>query len=284
MIIMEDAVQLVKSREGQLLLPLETVNLDEYRLDDIFNTTLDYYSNKRPIKTSNDIVVTSTGTVIPDCIGVIAVRPVVYQPFRRVISPSARSSFYFNVETRTLSAFPIQNYTYEVIYFRRLIRGNLNVTYQGPFTVATEDTIKFFLKGRFKKGSLLIKKGTLTMSDTTTTGNITTLTGTLGTGTFNTDTLETNLNLVSSGNDYLTISFWTKHTATSDIGTEDIPFMTLFAANLMTAIGSLKKQTVSPEIPFDLSADELLARGRELQDKAEEIMNKNDHWFKALPF
>ena len=57
-------------------------------------------------------------------------------------------------------------------------------------------------------------------------------------------------------------------------------FYVWFKANLLTLIGSMKKQIDlnGVGLPFDISSDDLLTRGRELMAKVEELKGTKQHW------
>ena len=77
---------------------------------------------------------------------------------------------------------------------------------------------------------------------------------------------------------YLTIE--SKYVGIKELDLSCELFYIWFKAALMQYIGAMKKQLdlTGVGLPFDINADGLLERGRQLMDKVEELKGTKSHW------
>lgn len=78
----------------------------------------------------------------------------------------------------------------------------------------------------------------------------------------------------------LTLNFKSKYLGIEELDLSCELFYNWFKANLLTMMGSIKKQVdmSGSGLPFDFSQDGLLERGRELMQKVEELKATKSHW------
>lgn len=99
-----------------------------------------------------------------------------------------------------------------------------------------------------------------------------------GVGNFNTKTLmgELIMDIDYTGNMEIT----SKYVGIKELDLTDELFYIWFKAALLSYIGAMKKQfdLSSVGLPFDINADNLLERGRQLMDKVEELKGTKSHW------
>lgn len=79
---------------------------------------------------------------------------------------------------------------------------------------------------------------------------------------------------------YLLFTFTTQYAAIKELDLTCELFYNWFKGNTLTMIGSIKKQVDLQGIglPFDFNSDDLLARGREIMTKVEELKGTKSHW------
>lgn len=80
--------------------------------------------------------------------------------------------------------------------------------------------------------------------------------------------------------DSITVTFLTKYAGIEELDMTCELFYTWFKGNLLTMIGSIKKQLDMQGVglPFDFNQDDLLSRGREIMNKVDELKTSKMHW------
>ena len=99
-----------------------------------------------------------------------------------------------------------------------------------------------------------------------------------GVGRFDTDKLT---GYIIMDQDYKgTLSVLSKYVGIKELDLSCELFYIWFKAALMQYVGAMKKQLdlTGVGLPFDINADGLLERGRQLMDKVEELKAKKQHW------
>jgi len=285
MITFEEAVKQVKINEGQLLIPLQALRLDDDALENLFIYTARQLQNKRPVRDILNISVNQSGTPIPNALQVLALKYPLYSGLDRNSAPIARNLWWFDPTTKILKA--IFASTFNVVYLREFNIGHFQFTDTPAFTIDGEEDIDFFLRCDYKQGSLLISKTnsngvTTEMTEISRTDSIITLGGTLGTGTINRTTLKAHLNLTDTISGNINVKLYNKRKAIKDIDISNKPFMLAFTVAILRSFGSLKYQaTLDPSagLPFSLQADTMLDRARVLEDQLQTALSANDRWY-----
>lgn len=103
--------------------------------------------------------------------------------------------------------------------------------------------------------------------------------GSLGNGTFNKKTMIGELTFANNA-DSVELSFTSKYSGIAELDLTCELFYIWFKANMLRMIGSMKNQIELPNVglPFEISRDELLARGNELMQHVEELKVNKSHW------
>ena len=281
----EEAVKQVRINEGQLLIPLAALRLDDDNLEQLFVYTAKQLQNKRPVRDLLNANVNQNGTSIPNALSVLALKYPLYPNLDRNTAPIARNLWWFDPATRVLKC--IFSSTFNIVYLREYIVGNFLITDTPTYTIEGESSIDFFLRCDYKQSSLEISKMDSLGVKTTATeisraGNIVTLGGTLGTGTIDMSTLKVHLDLTSLHAGNITVTLYNKRKAIKDFDMSNRPFMLMFTVAILRSFGSLKYQaTLDPSagLPFSLQADTMLDRARVLEDQLQTMLNNNDKWY-----
>lgn len=280
MILLEEAIRTVVIQYGQQIIPLEAFYLDKDTIQrDMFIPALREYQEYFPnIKTktlsantlgSSDIVVN-----LPDCIGSpLSMRFGGYPNVPSLNSRYDKPDWSWDFQTKTLHTV-MGGGPWIITYAANYPVGIANIieTYS---TIRDEDQISFKLRGEFKGKSLEIKRKQDGLSmkciDVYTKDGITygELEGPLGVGKVNLNDLSCELELDSTRDDQLIITYTTKYKAIENIDFQNQEFLVWFGSKLLTSIGSLKLMTQLEGLPFQISVDDLRTRGLELINQVE---------------
>ena len=281
----EEAIKQVKISEGQLLIPLQALRLDDDNLEQLFIYTAKQLQNKRPVRDILNVNVNQNGVHIPNALSVLALKYPLYPNLDRNTSPIARNLWWFDPHSRILKC--IFSSTFNVVYLREFTIGNFQISDTPTYTIEGESAIDFFLRCNYKQGSLEISKTDIhnvkhTALEVSRSGNIVTLGGTLGSGTIDLSTLKVNMTLTDTSAGNITVTMYNKRKAIRDFDISNRPFMLAFTVAVLRSFGSLKYQaTLDPSagLPFSLQADTMLDRARVLEDQLQTMLNNNDKWY-----
>jgi hypothetical protein len=280
MLYFSTALDKVKLEYGQLLIPFESLKLDEDKLEKIFINTVKKLQNKRPIRTTKYINVDSNGTKLADALSVLALKYKVYENFDRIAPPISRNQWWFDPATKILvTAF---SSPFIVVYLKEYTLGHFLIQEKPTSTVDGEDEIYFFIKEIPKKGTIKITKGTSIAEETSRDANVIHVSGTLGTGTIDIKNLKGVMTLTDTTAGDISLEYTNKRKAVKEIEEQDSLFHLMFTLDVMRSYGSLKYQaTMSQEtgLPFSLQSDTLLERVRQLEDTLNEQLRNNNFWW-----
>ena len=278
MLLLHEAIEAIKSSEGQVLIPLKVLKLDKLTIEKIFVYVLKQYERKKPIRAKAMFPLSPEGVVIPDAWEVTALRPYAFFSFNKIAAPIDRKNWDWFEDQKLLKC--LLEYEFEVTYCKEYTIGNLAVQYLGPSIYQTEDSTRFFLRGDFKKGTLQISMNGHSVKDIGFDANHNViLGGNLGHGTVNPETLEVNLKFSDNMSGTLDISFYSLYTAIQELSIGDPLFMLWFKVEFLKALGNIKKVTVIDGMPIDLSSDGLLGRAHQLEEKLEEQFSTKSSWW-----
>lgn len=281
----EEAIKQVKISEGQLLIPLKSLRLDDDNLEELFVYTAKQLQNKRPVRDILNANVNQGGTFISNALAVLALKYPLYPGLDRNSSPIARNLWWFDPHSRILKSIFASNFN--IVYLREYNIGSFEIKDTPYFTVEGESSVSFYLRCDYKQGSLDIYKtnslnASAHMTETSRTGDTVTLSGALGTGTINLSTLKCTLTLLDTSAGSIHVKLFNKRRAIKDFDISNKPFMLAFTVAVLRSFGSLKYQaTLDPSagLPFSLQADTMLDRARVLEDQLQVMLNNNDKWY-----
>ena len=77
-------------------------------------------------------------------------------------------------------------------------------------------------------------------------------------------------------------NYYNKRVAIEDLDEYNLPFYMWFTVDVLRSIGSLKYQATMNEtagLPFNLQADTLLDRARQLEDQLQTQLSNNSNWW-----
>lgn len=278
MITLEEAIQTAVLTYGQQIIPLEAFSLDKLTIQSMLKQTLMEYQEYFPnIKTKTMTGTSSVDAVtmhIPDCIGSpLSVRfggyPNVVGLNARYQKPNWQWDYHSKTITTVMGGGP-----WIITYASDYGLSNLEVT-EYVQTLKDEDELEFKIKGEFKGKSLKItrSKDRLSMGvvDIYTRDGLTfaELEGSLGCGRICLNDLKCKVELDSTRDDQLEISYVTKYLGVKELSLQNQEFTIWFSSKLLTSIGSLKMMTQLDGMPFNIGIDDLRSKGLELIQQVE---------------
>lgn len=277
MLLLHEATYTILAEEGQVLVPLKALNFDKLTLERIFTSVAKKYQNKKPIRDKMIVNISPEGVELPNVRNILAVRPHIYNNFDKIAAPLERNMWDWNANTRMLRS--LLSYQVEITYIGDLTIAQLPVAYKGPYFSTNEGTIEFFLRGDFKSNSLKITKNGLFVKDSGMEAGLVKLAGSLGYGNVDPETLKVTLTITDPTPGNLDINFFSKYNAVKELNLDNLVFMTWYGAELLKAVGTAKKITMIEGLPLDITADGIMERARELQDKLEELLSQKSDWW-----
>ena len=286
-LLFEHALENVKIETGQLLIPFESLKLDNDKLEKLFIRTCKKLQNKRPIRDNITLNIDSNGTHIKDALAIYALRYRIYDDWDRVTTPINRRLWTFDRNTRILKTLFTSPFV--ISYSREYKMGHVPITDESQYNIDGEAQIDFYIKASYKQGSFRLTKThadtqipATTMVEISRTGSVAQLSGDMGTGTLNLDTLKLSLNLTDILEGDIVPTYVNKRIACLDLEEHDLAFITWFTIDVLRSFGDLKYQATMSEgvgLPFSLQSDTLLDRARQLEDNLNEYLKSASHWW-----
>lgn len=278
MITLEEAIENAVLTHGQQIIPLEAFSLDKLTIQSMLKQTLKEYQEYFPNvknKTMNGTSSVAAVTMhIPDAIG--SPMSIRFGGYPKVVGLNSRyekPNWQWDYHTKTITTVMGGGpwiITYAADY------GLTNLEVKEYFrTLKGEEEIDFKIRGEFKGKSLVVTRNTdklyMKTVDTYTRDGLTyaELEGSLGTGTVCLDDLRCHLEIDSTRDDQLEISYITKYLGVKELDLQNWEFTTWFASKLLTSIGSLKLMTQLDGMPFNIGVDDLRSKGLELINQVE---------------
>ncbi len=151
MILLGELIRRTSITSGQLVIPLEDLDLDYSNLEEVFLETISIYQKYKPDFRREIFDITTDGIPLPDATRVISVRPNLSSFYEYVNPMSFKSYEFYDGMLKTL-----YNGSFSVEYLARYPISNLDVSYYPTEITESETDLKFKLKGSHKKGSLSI--------------------------------------------------------------------------------------------------------------------------------
>lgn len=278
MITLEEAIENVVLQYGQQIIPLEAFSLDKLTIQNLLKYTLAEYQEFFPnIKTKTMYGNSAPDSItmhIPDCIG--SPMSLRFGGYPKVTGLNARydkPNWQWDFQTKTITTV-MGGGPWIVTYASDYGLSNLEVK-EYVSTLRDEDELEFKIRGEFKGKSLVITRGQDKLSmkavDVYTKDGLTyaELEGSLGCGRICLNDLKCKLELDSTRNDQLEISYTTKYLGVKELTVQNQEFLIWFGSKLLTSIGSLKLMTQLDGMPFNIGVDDLRSRGLDLLNQVE---------------
>ena len=275
MLLLEEAIERVVVGEGQQLIPLYAFSLDMLTIQNMFKSVLREYQEYFPnIKTKKLYGNSGIAVHIPDCIG--SPQSFRFGGYPQVIGLNPRfekPNWQWDYHTKTLTSV-VGGGPWLVTYAADYTLKNCEVK-ETINTLKGEDELQFNLRAEFKGKSLTITRKTDGLSmkvvDIYEKEGLTIaeLQGNLGVGRVILNELKCEIELDTTRDDVLEISYISKYLGVEELTLQNQEFIIWFASRLLTSIGSLKLMTQLDGMPFNISVDDLRSRGIDLQNQVE---------------
>lgn len=154
MLLLSDVVRKTVISSGQTNVPLDTFEYDSDLLSEIFENSLAEYEVYRPLRKKEILPLSPEGTPMPLALRILNVRPYVTN-FTEFATPFDFRLWEYEEQTKKLTS--TYNMTCSVEYLSKytydyLLVNQLKVNY----ITEHEETISFFMKDSFKKGTFNI--------------------------------------------------------------------------------------------------------------------------------
>ena len=292
MILLEQTVNQILMEEGQTIISLSDLGLTWDNIEDLFIGTYNQAKSYISVYDWTDSTITQQGEIQEDWAQVKHISYIAAQRFQRYMPDVPGNYWEFNPYTKRISAMMNSNFSLEVSKYPKCEKSTIEINHND---VKSGKKINFELPFSVDKNLLRINDGTndleLELSEVKYTeryskyicGNqennkIIQIAGDIY-GSINQATWKVSL---TPQHDYDTLKFicTSKYVNIMELDLTCELFYVWFKDNLLTLIGSMKKQIDlnGVGLPFDISSDDLLTRGRELSAKVEELKGTKQHW------
>ena len=276
MIFLEQTVNQILQEEGQVIISLEDLQISWEDIESLFIGT--YEQSKQYISIYDWVnqTIDSQGHKQNDWAHIRHLTLNAYNNMQRFLPDLPGQYWEFNPYTKDAKSLINTNFSLEVGKYPTLE----NLDYTLPLTFKKGKKVTFRLPCTFdlQSFSLLDLKATKVEHEHGCNKNEIVLKGKKGSGSFNEKTLIGNITLNEDISTNLSIT--SKYVGIKELDLTCELFYTWFKGNLLTLIGSMKRQIdlQGVGLPFDINQDDLLNRGRELMNKVEELKGTKSHW------
>lgn len=272
MIFLEQTVNQILREEGQVIVSLDDLQVTWDDLEALF---IGVYEQSKQYISIYDWVTDTLSTTPEERSDYSHIRHITYmnQTALQRIMPDLNPAYYeFNPYTKNASSIFASNFSLEVGKYPTLSQ----LDYSTTLTVKKERKCPFVLPCTFRPEDFSFNDMEAIEDDKEKGCLI--LEGDSGVGKFNSNTLT---GYIITDSDYTgTLSVTSKYVGIKELDLSCELFYIWFKAALMQYLGAMKKQMdlTGVGLPFDLNADGLLERGRQLMDKVEELKGTKQHW------
>ena len=308
MIFLEQTVNQILQEEGQVVLSLPDLDITWDKLEKLFIGTFEQCKGYISIYDWENQVLTNSSQKYDQY---THIRHITYNPslFMQRLMPDVSGQYWeFNPYTKNASSLYNANFSLEVgkyptctqlivpVEFKN-VKAGTKIAFSLPFIFDTKISAKGMNGVNSKHLSLQATEYT-NLEDTeckdysydplvpdkcvccdSNNGSSIILSGDDCSGSFDLDTLT---GFITFNEDYekINIDFMTKYVGIKELDLTCEIFYNWFKGNLLTMIGSIKKQIdmSGSGLPFDINQDDLLTRGREILAKVEELKGTKSHW------
>lgn len=272
MIYLEQIVNQILREEGQTIISLEDLQITWPDLENLF---IGVFEQSKKYISIYDWV-NDTWTTNPQKRSQYShIRHITYNPalyMQRLMGDLPGEYWEFNPYTKDVTSLFNASFSLEAGKYPTLE----NLEYTTYLDIKKEKTTRFITPCSFYAESLNFSD--FIAYPKNRNDDILILEGEHGVGTFNNKTLIGEITLDEDYKGYLTIE--SKYVGIKELDLSCELFYIWFKAALMQYIGAMKKQLdlTGVGLPFDINADGLLERGRQLMDKVEELKGTKSHW------
>lgn len=272
MLYLEQAVNHILRREGQVIVTLEDLQISWQDVEALF---IGIYKEAREYLSIYDWT-TDYWSMSPDeRPDYLHIKHINYNPIPAMsrIMPDLWSEYWeFNPYTKNASAIMNTNFSLEVQKYATLE----NLEYEVDLSIPKEQKKFFSLPCSFYPEDFSFNDFVAYPCDKDS--KIIHLEGENGIGEFNEKTLQGYIFMDEAYKGTLTVT--SKYVGIKEWDLHTELFMVWFSAALMQYIGAMKKQfdLSGVGLPFDINADGLLERGRQLMDRVEELKCSKSTW------
>lgn len=195
-----------------------------------------------------------------------------YQGMQRFMPDMPQQTWEFNPYTKNARSLMNTSFSLEAGKYPTLT----NLDYELSVDIKKEKPYHFYLPCSFYPEDF--KLGDFVAHEDRKEENSLILESDIGVGKFNTQTLTGKIITDKDLKDTLKIK--SKYVGIKELDLSCEIFYIWFKAALMQLIGGMKKQIdlTGVGLPFDINADGLLERGRQLMDRVEELKGTKQHW------
>lgn len=284
MITLEQTTQNVITTKGLFGIPIEAFRFDWNILDRIFVSTFRKYERFCPLRRTIQTAGGNPYKMPDDCIYPISIgfgNALMIPPQTAAVD---RQSWSYDRETKLLSVFTNtgSSAAFKVQYLAR--HGHVEVTPEiEPFEVFDgEETVEIELPSVPNPSTLKISKGEATLEIKSRDRHTWTLEGTLGKAEFDLSSRVLTITQDDTAAGLINISYTSQYKAFDKIAEDDIDFFeTWYAGNILTSLGNIKAVVRMDELPNNISADDLIAQGRQLLEEVKEWQKEKNFWFRG---
>ena len=269
MIFLEQTVNQILREEGQVIVTLDDLNITWEDVESLF---IGIYEQSKQYISIYDWV-TDDLSLSPTQKDYAHIRHLTYNVYFQRMMPDVPKDYYeFNPYTKNASSMINTTFAGEVSKYPTLER----LEYTQKLKIQKDKEVYFALPCSFypKDFSFDDMDAFIDKKDS----NKLILQGTKGVGQFNLKTLQ---GFIAMEEEYSgTLKVTSKYVGIKELDLSCELFYIWFKAALMQYIGAMKKQMdlTGVGLPFDINADGLLERGRQLMDKVEELKGTKQHW------
>lgn len=288
MLTVEEAFDIVLIEEGQYLLGedfiTDTLGLTWDHIAKLFYKSAKEYAQRKPVVETTIINSGDNGVFyMPEgTITVVAIRYDILDDYPRTMFPDfGQTNYEYDPHSRKLRTFPPMS-SLRVSYSREYKLSDSAKVSMSEYMVDYEDYYQTRLNTKPKKGTLTISLGGKTMKETgmkmkkmknaigqDVPHKLIELSGDLGTGYYDPDTRDIELNWTKGLEGDLVISCTPYYKTILELGVENYTYMGLFKAYVLEAIASLKEQATQRGLHnVDLNSDDLKARALFLRQES----------------
>lgn len=272
MIYLEQTVNQILREEGQTIISLEDMQISWEDVESLFIGVFEQSKQYISIYDWVEDTLSTSRQQRPDYAHIKHITLNAYNNMQRFMPDMPRQYWEFNPYTRNANSLINTNFSLEVAKYATLE----NLPYTTTLNVRKEQKAHFITPCNFYADTLEFadficyehcnKPGTYILE------------GEHGVGSFDTKTLRGNIVM---DKDYTgTLKVTSKYVGIKELDLTCELFYCWFKAALLQYIGAMKKQfdLTGVGLPFDINADNLLERGRQLMDNVEALKGTKSHW------
>ena len=276
MIFLEEIVNQILREEGQIIASLDDYGITWLDLESLLKSTVDQAKDYVPIYDWEQMELRPQPKYVPD---IVSVKHIVYNAYpdmQKILPDIQRVLWEFNPYKKQLRALAASNYSLEVTKYAYCdyIEYNCNLN-----KLKKDKLYAFALPGTFDPTTFVIKGKTKDMTYESEDESTIKFSGKLGKGIFDCKSLQGSF-ILNNDEDMIELNMTSQYKGVLSLDMTCELFYTWFKVNLLGMIGGVKEQINLDGIglPFNINADGLLQRSRELSQKLEDLKVTKMRW------